>query len=88
MNKVKLKGNPWSAMYRGDGFHVRALLIALITTYTNLGWRLMCSTDISSKCGTTDTGYTYLLDVHSWYFMFDESLLTETPPPSYESQIQ
>ena len=48
----------------------------------------MCSTDISSKYGTTDTGYTYPLDVHSWYFMFDESLLTETPPPSYESQIQ
>ena len=45
-------------MYQGDGFHGRALLIALITTYTNLGWRLICSTDASSKYGATGTGYT------------------------------
>ena len=79
--QVKLKGNPWSEMFHGDGYHGRALLLALLTSYTALGWRLVCSADVSSKYIHQQNGPDYPLDVQSWYFMYDESLLANPPPP-------
>lgn len=68
-------------MFHGDGYHGRALLLALLTSYTAFGWRLVCSADVSSKYIHQQHGPDYPLDVHSWYFMYDESLLANPPPP-------
>lgn len=96
--QVKLKGNPWSSMFMGDGFHGRALLLALLTSYTSLGWRLVCSADTSAKYIHQDNGPDYPVDVHSWWFMYDETLCMYSqptpdanlyptiPPPVYGAQ--
>ena len=47
----------------------------------------MCSADVSSKYIHQDKGPDYPLDVHSWYFMYDELMLSQmqqmqhAPPP-------
>jgi len=74
--QVKLKGSPWSKISNGDGLHGRALLLTLLTSYTSLGWRLVCSADTSAKSSYRKNGITYPVDVHSWWFMYDE-------PPGY-----
>ena len=44
----------------------------MLSSFSRLGWRLMCSIDDQS------------IDIHSWYFMFDESLLGTIAPPIAE----
>ena len=84
-------------MCSGDGYHGRALLMALLTSFTALGWRLMCSADVSSKYVHQQNGPDVPLDVHSWYFMYDSTLLENglpppaefpTVPPSYDASYQ
>lgn len=75
--QVKLNGNPWSNMMIRDGYHGRALLLGLLGVCFDLGWRLVCSADVSAKYVHQDKGPDYPLDVHSWYFMYDPSLLAE-----------
>ena len=71
-------------MYSGDGYHGRALLMVLLTSFTALGWRLMCSADVSSKYVKQQNGPDFPLDVHSWYFMYDSTLLANGPAPPIE----
>ena len=44
----------------------------MLSSFSRHGWRLMCSIDDQST------------DIHSWYFMFDESLLGVSGPPVVE----
>ncbi|XP_057289349.1 uncharacterized protein LOC130612077 [Hydractinia symbiolongicarpus] len=83
--QAKLIGNPWSTI-SGDGIHGRALLLGLLNAFTSMGWRLVCSADVSAKYIHQDKGPDYPLDVHSWYFMFDESMQQQQPAP-YGYQI-
>lgn len=77
MFQVKLRGNPWSSMASKDGYHGRAMLLGLLGAFTDLGWRLVCSADVSAKYVHQDKGPDYPLDVHSWYFMYDEVLMAQ-----------
>ncbi|XP_066921998.1 uncharacterized protein [Clytia hemisphaerica] len=78
--QVKLNGNPWSNMMVKDGYHGRALLLGLLGAFSDLGWRLVTSADVSAKYVHQDKGPDYPLDVHSWYFMYDPSLLAQRQP--------
>ena len=60
-----------------DGYHGKALLLGLLGAFTDLGWRLVASADVSAKYIHQDKGPDYPLDVHSWYFMFDMSLYAQ-----------
>ena len=98
---MKLKGNPWSTLFNGDGHHGRALLLSLLTAFTSYGWRLVCSADVSAKYVHQDNGPDYPLDVHSWYFMYDQFMLAQmqgnqmsyqqpdlsAAPPTYNAAI-
>ena len=60
-----------------DGYHGKALLLGLLGACSDLGWRLVCSADVSAKYMHQDKGPDYPLDVHSWYFMYDPSLFQQ-----------
>lgn len=81
--EAKMKGNPWSSMHKGDGIHGRSVLLGLLCQFYPLGWRLVCSADVSAKFIHQDDGPDYPIDVHSWWLMYDQSLLQQTyaPPP-------
>ncbi|XP_057290061.1 uncharacterized protein LOC130612728 isoform X2 [Hydractinia symbiolongicarpus] len=46
--QAKLIGNPWCHM-SSEGIHGRALLLGLLNAFTSMGWRLVCSADVSAK---------------------------------------
>ena len=102
--QAKLNGNPWSAIATGDGIYGRAMLLGLWSTFNSLGWRLVLSGDVSAKYIHRDNGPDYPIDVHSWWFMWDQTLLAPQPqnqgmpmhmqgppmeaPPAYDSIAQ
>ena len=63
-------------MHNGDGIHGRAILLGLLCQFYSFGWRLVCSADVSAKYVHRDKGPDYPLDVHSWWFMYDEMMLS------------
>uniref|UniRef100_A0A914WMM7 Uncharacterized protein n=1 Tax=Plectus sambesii TaxID=2011161 RepID=A0A914WMM7_9BILA len=65
----KLAGNPWS-MYDGNSADViagRLLLLKLLSELAELGWRVMCSADTSSRIIQDDDGYNVSEDGDTWF---------------------
>ena len=76
---MKLRGNPWSAVSGGDGYHGRTLLFALLSCFTGLGWRLLFSAGITSDWNNEeDSANSWPNDPSSWFFIYDGSLLSAT----------
>lgn len=75
--QVNLGGKPWCYKSFQSNYQGCILLLGLLETFADLGWRIMCSADVSSKYVMQETGPDYPTDAHSWYFMYDESFLYE-----------
>lgn len=78
----KLEGDPWDTegLYSDQtrGVYLLCLLLEVIQP---LGWRLVSSTDVSSKnLDPNERGYSLVgkpEDLHTWFFLFDPSLKKE-----------
>ncbi len=64
----KLQGRPWSS-YGGNDYAVMSshLMVRLLNEMAGLGWRVICSADVSTKYNRQENGPIYQLDVHSWF---------------------
>lgn len=83
---VEFGGCAWQSVRHGHGIHGRVLLLWLIHTFSTLGWRLVCSMNATARCNHQNKTET-LTDVHSLYFMYDETMLAgnATAPPDTQS---
>ena len=45
-------------------------MLNVLKKANSLGWDLVSSTDISSKCVIANDPGGYKMDVHSWYFVY------------------
>lgn len=86
--KFSLAGSPWSDPSGSDlgwALHARSMLLHLLNTAHQLGYRLAVSADVSAKYQTDGDGNPeYPLDVHTIYLVKQDS---NEAPPSYESAI-
>ena len=77
--EIKLNGNPWIYGINGhDSAHGRVLLCFLLQAFAQLGWRHVFSADMSAKYVHHENGPDYPIDVHSWWFMYDPEVATQT----------
>ena len=85
--KIKMAGSPWShpgGTDLGWALHARSLLLHLLHTTHQLGYRPAVSADVSAKCATDSDGNpVYPLDVHTIYLVRME----ENRPPSYQETV-
>lgn len=86
--KFSLAGSPWSdpsGSGLGWALHARSMLLHLLNTSHQLGYRLAVSADVSAKYQTDGDGNPeYPLDVHTIYLVKQDY---NAAPPSYESAI-
>lgn len=64
-----LKNSPWNYLHE-DGLHGLHILLNLLVQFQSMGWRLVCSADVSAQYDDDEP-----TDVHSWWFMYDPTLL-------------
>ncbi len=60
----KLKGEPWSSYGGNDYAMSRHLMTRLLNELARLGWRVICSADMSAKY---DNAAVHADDVHCWF---------------------
>ena len=83
----KLEGDPWDTegLY-SDQTRGVYLLCLLLEVVQPLGWRLVSSADVSAKnLDSNERGYALVgkpEDMHTWFFLYDESLVRDTPTPT------
>uniref|UniRef100_A0A914W883 Uncharacterized protein n=1 Tax=Plectus sambesii TaxID=2011161 RepID=A0A914W883_9BILA len=63
----KLQGHPWSSHGGNDYAMSRHLMTRLLNEMARLGWRVICSADVSAKYVNQENGPDYPIDVHSWF---------------------
>jgi hypothetical protein len=63
----KLQGKPWSSYGGNDYAMSRHLMTRLLNEMARLGWRVICSADVSAKYVHQQNGPGYPLDVHCWF---------------------
>jgi len=67
--QVELYGNPWHYIMPYN-LYARSAMLNVLKKANSLGWDLVSSTDISSKCVIANDPGGYKMDVHSWYFVY------------------
>ena len=86
--KFSLAGSPWSDPSGSDlgwALHARSMLLHLLNTAHQLGYRLAVSADVSAKYQKDKDGHPqYPLDVHTIYLVKQEDT---TAPPSYRAAM-
>ena len=86
--KFSLAGSPWSdpgGSNLGWALHARSMLLHLLNTAHQLGYRLAVSADVSAKYQKDKDGHPqYPLDVHTIYLVKQEDT---TAPPSYHAAM-
>uniref|UniRef100_A0A914WAG5 Uncharacterized protein n=1 Tax=Plectus sambesii TaxID=2011161 RepID=A0A914WAG5_9BILA len=86
----KLQGHPWSSEGGNDYAVCRYLMTRLLNEMARLGWRVVCSADVSAKHIRQENGPDYPIDVHSWFLARTGHVgqpPDAVPPPSYSETM-
>ncbi len=62
-----LLGEPWSSYGSNDNVMSRHLMTRLLNELARLGWRVICSADVSAKYVHHENVPDYPDDVHCWF---------------------
>jgi len=94
--EFKLCGNPWSPFSSNESCLARVMMCRLLATFSQYGWRVISSADVSAKYHHQDNGPDYPVDVHSWFLAYtgvshvptvavNAPMLPGSVPPGYNS---